>query len=122
MIKPESLWTLCKSCPDSKWVGDILRALGGQTVELDFGQAQMLSAIQNDSQWMDERIEKNRAKQRMRLSEYRERKKKTDKDNVATCSKSKPLQTDVAPCSSSSMLQTDVAYHPSYHPSIRECV
>ena len=37
-------------CPDSKWVGDILRKLGGQEVELDLGQQQMFKAISQDSE------------------------------------------------------------------------
>ena len=95
MIKPESLWSLCKSCPDSKWIGDIMRALGGQEVTLDFGQRQMLSAIQNDSQWMDERFEKKRERMRKRICDYRERKRKSDETDVTPCNALQALQTDV---------------------------
>ena len=112
MIKPESLWTLCKECPDSKWIGDILRKLGGQEVELDFGQQQMFKAISQDSEWMDERIEKNRERERQRKVAYRARlEKKADKD--------------VPRCPTLSQGQTRVphpTYLPPYLPTYLVCV
>lgn len=54
MIKPDSLEALFATCPDSKWVGDICRALGGQEVELDMGQQMMLAQVRRDSERMDE--------------------------------------------------------------------
>lgn len=66
MIKPESLWCLLQDCADSKWLGDICRALGGQEVELDFGQQQALKIIRRDSELMDERMEVQREKERER--------------------------------------------------------
>ena len=73
MIKPATLWALCKTCTDSKWIGDVCRALGGQAVELDFGQQQAFNAIQTDSGWMDERIEWEKEANRKRVAEYRKR-------------------------------------------------
>ena len=72
MIKPATLWALCKTCPDSKWIGDVCRALGGQAVELDFGQQQVLATIRCDNGWMDERIEWQREANRKRVAKYRE--------------------------------------------------
>ena len=118
MIKPESLWSLCKSCPDSKWIGDIMRALGGQEVTLDFGQKQMLTTIQSDSQWMDEHFEKKRERERQRMKAYRETKKKPGETDVARCNALSQLQTDVARCNALSQLQTDVAHPTSLPPSL----
>ena len=73
MIKPATLWALCKTCTNSKWIGDVCRALGGQAVELDFGQQQAFNAIQTDSGWMDERIEWEKEANRKRVAEYRKR-------------------------------------------------
>ena len=95
MIKPESLWSLCKSCPDSKWIGDIMRALGGQEVTLDFGQKQMLVAVQNDSQWMDERIEEIRERHRKNMKEYRNRKSQESQPHCDRRDSHNRLQTDV---------------------------
>ena len=61
-----------------------MRSLGGQTVELDFGQRQMLTAIQNDSQWMDERIEARKEAVRKRVAEFRKK-----QDNPAKASANK---------------------------------
>ena len=71
MIKPESLWCLLQDCTDSKWLGDICRALGGQEVELDFGQQQALKIIRRDSELMDERMEVQREKERERKRNLR---------------------------------------------------
>ena len=95
MIKPESLWSLCKSCPDSKWIGDIMRALGGQEVVLDFGQKQMYVAVQNDSQWMDERIEERRERQRKNMKEYRNRKSQESQPHCDRRDNHNRLQTSV---------------------------
>ena len=74
MVKPAYLWALCKTCRDSKWIGDICRRLGGQEVELDFGQRQVFEMIRMDSEWMDERIEERREQARQRKARERERK------------------------------------------------
>ena len=77
MIKPATLWSQFKTCDDSEWLGTLCRALGGQEVTLDYGQRQMLAAIQMDSGWMDERIEEKReawrARQRKVASDKREK-------------------------------------------------
>jgi hypothetical protein len=75
MIQPASLWSLFKTCPNSRWVGDICRKLGGQEVELDFGQQQMLTQIKLDSEWMDERIDEQKARWAQRQRDKRERDK-----------------------------------------------
>jgi hypothetical protein len=81
MIKPETLWGLFKNCPDSQWLGDICRALGRQDVGLTFDQAQVVRLIQQDSEWLDERIEG----QRERWAERQRKKRERDKDNVTEC-------------------------------------
>lgn len=81
MIKPETLWGLFKNCPDSQWLGDICRALGRQEVDLTFDQAQVVRLIQQDSEWLDERIEG----QRERWAERQRKKRERDKDNVTQC-------------------------------------
>lgn len=71
MIKPALLWSLFKTCDDSKWLGDICRALGRQKLELDFGQKQMMASIMQDSEWHDERVEEEREKARVRIKAWR---------------------------------------------------
>ena len=101
MIKPESLWGLFKTCENSKWLGDICRALGRQDVELDYGQQMMLKTIQQDSGWMDERIE-------VRLERDRERKRKYR------------LSRDVTrnPCDTAESSNSAPSIQPSIQPSI----
>ena len=113
MIKPESLWSLCKSCPDSTWIGDIMRALGGQEVALDFGQKQMLVAVQNDSQWMDERIEEKRERWKTRQARKRAKQDEQKSD----------LSRTVTPCHGDiSMSRTIQPTNlPTIHPTIRVC-
>ena len=106
MIKPSTLWAQFKTCGDSKWIGDVCRALGGQDVDLDFGQRQMLNAIIADSGWMDERMEARKEATRKRVAAFRA--KQTQTEDV----------TDVTPCNTLQTLQSDVTPHPSIHPSI----
>ena len=79
MIKPETLWGLFKSCDNSAWLGDICRALGGQQVSLDYGQAQMVKAVKQDSAWLDERTEAQRAKWQAKKRRQREGDKRGQK-------------------------------------------
>ena len=101
MIKPESLWGLFKSCKDSKWLGDVCRALGRQDVELDYGQEQMVNTIMQDSGWMDERVEAQRERWRDRQRKMRD---KRDMSHVTLCHGDK-------------VSSRDVTLHPSIHPS-----
>lgn len=102
MIKPESLWSLFKTCADSKWVGDICRALGRQEVDLDYGQKMMLATIRQDSEWMDERIDDQR-------SRWAERQRK---------SRASRKSQDVTPCHGDIRDDGDVTIHPYIQPSI----
>lgn len=45
MIKPKELEELFSSCEDSKHIGDICRAIGGQNVKLDAAQRLFVNAI-----------------------------------------------------------------------------
>ena len=123
MIKPTYLWALCKTCKDSKWIGDICRHLGGQDdVSLDFGQKQVADMIKMDSEWMDERINWNREAARMRKVRERERKAA----ELAALKKAagidgepspEPIKDDVtSQCHAKS--RPCHAIHPSVHPSI----
>ena len=85
---------MCKTCPDSKWIGDVCRALGGQAVELDFGQTQALNAIRLDSGWMDERIEWQREANRKRVAAFRERQKIAGPGRDAPDVMDQPLRND----------------------------
>ncbi|HBO99113.1 MAG TPA: hypothetical protein DD637_04680 [Verrucomicrobia bacterium] len=120
MIKPESLWGLFKNCTDSKWLGDICRALGGQDVDLDFGQTQMLQSIKQDSEWMDERMEAQREKERERKRNFRMSRNVpgTTRDTVVSRG-----QTNVPQCPGDNtghrnVPGTDACPVPSIHPSI----
>lgn len=62
MIKPDVLWGQFKTCKDDAWIGRVCRALGGQDVELDFGQQSMVTAIKLSAGWMDEAVEARRSK------------------------------------------------------------
>ena len=94
MIKPATLWALCKTCPDSKWIGDVCRALGGQSVDLDFGQTQAFNAIKLDSGWMDERIEWQREANRKRVAAFRERQKAAEPRTEQHDEAAEPLRND----------------------------
>ena len=122
MIKPTYLWALCKTCQDSKWIGDICRSLGGQDVQLDFGQKQVADMIKMDSEWMDERISWNREAARMRQARARERREaerkklagehEDDAESVTRDKRDNDTSREVTPAS------RHPSIHPSVHPSI----
>ena len=113
MIKPESLWGLFKNCTDSKWLGDICRALGGQDVDLDFGQTQMLQSIKQDSEWMDERMEAQREKERERKRNFRMSRNVPGTNECPTMSRG---QYGTPQCPGDGRVSRTI--HPSLHPSI----
>lgn len=91
MIQPSSLWSLFKNCNDSEWIGKVCRALGGQEVDLDFGQKMMLSQLKQDSEWMDERI----AEQRERWRSKKQMNKKNEENSellVEKCDSQRNLE------------------------------
>lgn len=112
MVNPASLWSLFKNCRDSKWLGDICRALGRQEVELDYGQRMVLSQIQDDSKWMDERIEE----QKKRWAE-RQRKSRKSRD-VTQCHGDNGESRDVTQCHADECDNDDVTIPPSLPPSL----
>ena len=73
MVKPQELWALFKTCDDSRWLGDICRALGGQAVALDAGQMHTLKALEQGNEWHTEAVEERRRRERERKARYRER-------------------------------------------------
>ena len=117
MIKPESLWCLLQDCTDSRWLGDICRALGGQEVELDFGQQQALKIIRRDSELMDERMEVQREKERERKRNLRLSRNVpgTTRDNTMSRG-----QTGVPQCpgDNTGVPGTNACPAPSIHPSL----
>lgn len=74
VIKPDALYNLCKRCPDSKWVGDIVRRLCGQEVSLDFGQEQAYAVVRDDCVAFERRMDEIRARDAKRKAAYRARK------------------------------------------------
>lgn len=118
MIKPDSLNTLISQCTDSKWLGDVLRALGGQQVELDFGQKQAYAMVMHDSNAMEERAEEKRRQTRERVARYRELHKN---DSLATEKNGEKAEsvTDVTLCNAQERTVTHPSIHPSNHPSIQ---
>lgn len=124
MVKPSYLWALCKTCSDSRWLGDICRSLGGQEVPLDFGQRQAYSAIMMDSDWMDERIRERREKDAEKHRQWREKRDRARRKQVV-----KGVLEDIANDRGASPSVTDdagdvtasqnVTSHPSVRPSVR---
>ena len=124
MIKPQTLWGLFKTCDDSKWLGDICRALGRQDIELDFGQNQIKSLIEQDSGWYDENIAENRKEEKERKAAYREKKRKeavqnkgVQTENVPDCPRDIAGQGGVPDCPGDNCVSRDVP-HPYIHTDI----
>lgn len=121
MIKPDTLANLFATCDNSSWVGDICRALGGQKVELDYGQRQVLAQIQLDSEAMDGRM----AEQKARWAERQRRKRQKDKDDVTQCHGDISMSRDVTVtngCHGDSCDSHDVTNHPSIQPTIHPSI
>lgn len=76
MIYPTTLYNFCKSCNDSKMIGNVLRALCGQDVELSVSEQMLYKMIANDNKWMDERLETKKERTAARQREFRNRNKK----------------------------------------------
>ena len=117
MIKPTYLWALCKTCQDSKWIGDICRFLGGQDVTLDFGQKQVADMVKMDSDWMDERINWNREAARMRQARAREKRAAEREASREIAEVTRDKRDDEA-----SREITPLSRHPSVHPSIHPSI
>ena len=76
MIYPTTLYNFCKSCNDSEMIGNVLRALCGQDVELSIAEQMLYKMIANDNKWMDERLEVKKERTAARQREFRNRNKK----------------------------------------------
>ena len=70
MIYPVTLYNFGKVCKSSLAAGNVLRALCKQAVKLTPEEETIFAMIQNDSGWMDERVEQQRErwKERQRKS------------------------------------------------------
>ena len=110
MIKPSSYWALHKTC-DAYTLGRVGATLGGQKVSppLNPAEAALVAVIRQDSEWMDERIEDRREKERARKQAYRE---SALSRGVPRCP---AVSRDVPRCPAPSI-------HPSIHPSVRPSV
>ena len=75
MIYPTTLYNFCKSCNDSEMIGNVLRALCGQDVELTIAEQMLYKMIANDNKWMDERLEVKKERTAARQREFRNRNK-----------------------------------------------
>lgn len=120
MIKPATLWSQFKTCDDSEWLGTLCRALGGQDVKLDYGQRQMLAAIQMDSGWMDERIEEKREAWRARQQKKRD---KRDLSQSHACHAEERDECDA--CDNGvicDLSQSHACHDTSVHPSVRPSI
>ena len=73
MIMPIALRELGATCDDSKWLGDVFRALCGQDVKLDFGQKQTLASLQRENEKHTRYIETRRESDRKRKADARAR-------------------------------------------------
>ena len=109
MIKPEMLWNFIKTCEDTGKVGRVCRTLGRQQVpEVTKDELLIVSMIDNDSRWMEERIEDRKRKDR-------ERKRLKAKQLAASKNPQIPqIPTENAESTESAPI------HPSIHPSIHD--
>lgn len=107
MIKPETLYNFGKTCRNSVVAGNVLRALCRQSVELSEYERNMVDMIQNDSEWMDERIEEKRAKERERKRTYRK----------GECPEMSHGQSGTPECPADKVSVPCFPHHPSIHPS-----
>ncbi len=72
-IKPDAIWRLFEKCGDSKWLGDICRKIGGQDVELDFGQKQVFEILIAECAIFHNFLAAKREKDRKRQEEWRKK-------------------------------------------------
>ena len=93
MIKPETLYNFGKTCRDPLMVGHVLQALCRQEVELTEMERTFFDMIRNDNEWMEERVEAKRAKERERQKAHRA--KLADVTPVTDCHCDKTLSRDV---------------------------
>lgn len=82
-IKPESLAVLAATCDNSEWLGDIVRALGGQEADLDYGQRQALAIILADGKSRADAIELRKSRVKERVAKHRRR--ATDATDATQC-------------------------------------
>lgn len=85
MITPTSLYNFGKVCKDSVLVGNIVRKMCGQEVELSTNEEVIYNMLSNDNKWMDERLadkkERVAARQRELRRRRREEQEKGDVQN-----------------------------------------
>lgn len=75
MIAPTALYNFGKVCKDSVLVGNIVRKMCGQEVELSTNEEVIYSMIANDNKWMDERLADKKERVAARQRELRKRKR-----------------------------------------------
>ncbi len=71
MIKPATLYNFGKMVTDPVVAGHVLMALCKQDIALSPMEQVIVKMVAQDSEWMEERIEENKAKERERKRAYR---------------------------------------------------
>ena len=103
MIKPASYWALHKTC-DAYTLGRVAISLGGQAPEPPLNPAEkaLVSVVEQDSEWYDERVEQQRER-------WKERKRRSR------------MSPDVPVTNSDECVSPDVlqCHEPSVRPSVR---
>ena len=72
-IKPDTLDAFISTCDSDEFCGKILRALGGQDVELNMGERYLYLTIKGDLEMLNKRYEDRKEAQRIRQAEWRKR-------------------------------------------------
>lgn len=72
-VKPDTLDAFISTCDSDEFCGKILRALGGQDVELNMGERYLYLTIKGDLEMLNKRYEDRKEAQRIRQAEWRKR-------------------------------------------------
>ena len=123
MIKPASYWALHKHA-DAYTIGRVGVALAGREAELDPPlsptELALVAVVRQDSDWMDERVDDRRERDRKRKAAYRA----AMSHGVPPCPTVShgTSGTDECPTESAMSRGTDACPTPSIHPSVRPSV
>lgn len=73
MVRPDSLDAFISTCDSDEFCGKILRALGGQDVELNMGERYLYLTIKGDLDKMNKSYEAKKAKWRISKEQWRKK-------------------------------------------------
>ena len=120
MIKPASLWAMLKTA-DANTISRVCMSLAGREDELhdplNAAETTLAAVIRQDSEWMDERLDERKARDRARKAAYRMQKAEcpTDSDVSHGIRRTDGIsRKDECPTPS-----IHPSIHPSVHPSVR---